>query len=279
MASKDKKLIKLYESDLGEDFNQKLVPFSITSKLDDCVKYDDRVGNCGCPVPFEMRHLVATFDPETSKDKKCLVVKFPVPNIVSIADYVDKLRKCGAVCIDYVGESWKVIPSSYKGKILYVPNYDLIKLNDAGKFSPKVSGRMKEYGSDIAGQYQPKVAIEADPIDLATIILGAAPVKNPDSGLYEITGNESGCTGKLVKQDVCSLSELTARYITLRGNSTYDGISEAQKKIPKIFNRKIPTKNAGDWTLSCIKKISDGFKGIHCFGYQGESITRIDLLI
>lgn len=279
MASKDKKLIKLYKSDLGTEFDQKLVPFSITSKMDDCIQYDDRVGACGCPVPFEMRHLVATFDPEEQKDRKCLIVKFPVPDVADIPDYVDKIRQCGAVCIDLIGEAWSIIPPAYKQQNYYEPSYDLITLAEAGKFSPKLSGRMKEYASDISGQVLlPKLAIEVDPIELATLIFGTAPTKNEDSGLYEPTEQEAGCTGKLVKQDVCSLSDVTARYITLRGNSTYADISEKQKKLPKRFLRKVPLKTKGD-IFTCVRDISQGFEGIQCFGYQGESIARIDLLV
>ncbi len=279
MASKDKKIIELYESDLGTEFNQKYVPFAITSKMDDCITYKDRIGACGCPVPFEMRHLVATFDPDQSADRKCLIVKFPVPKVSSIPDFVSKIRDCGAVCIDLVGEKWGIIPPTYKQTDYYKPNYDLITLANAGKFSPKLAGRMKEYVADIKDQIiLPKLAIEVDPIALATIIFGAAPTKDATSGLYIPTGNETGCTGKIVNQDVCSLSDVVARYITLLGNSTYSGISDNQKKLPKRFSRKVPVKTNDD-IFTCIQKISQGFKGINCFGYQGESISRIDLLV
>jgi len=226
-----------------------------------------------------MRHLVATFDPEDSKDKKCLIVKFPVPTIAEISDYVGKLKKCGAVCIDYVGEAWKIIPPVYKSETIYKPTFDLIKLDEAGKFSPKLAGRMDGYFPDIGGDHKPKIAVEVDPIALATIIFGTAPSKNADSGLYEITGNETGCTGNLIKQDICTIYDVIPRFITLRGNSTYEGVSEAQKKLPKIFNRKVPVQDADSVVLDCIKKISDGFKGINCFGYKGESVSRIDLAI
>jgi hypothetical protein len=278
MAVKDKKVIKEYESDFGSKFNQKLVPFALTAGLDDCIEYEDRVGSCGCPLRFlEMRHLVATFGPDKDKEKNCLQVKFPVPKISDIASYVKKLTDCGAICIDLVGERWQVVPAAYKGETLYTPSYDLIELKK-GRFSAKLSGRMKEYDADITGEFIPKVAIEVDPIKLAGILVGTEPQQDEDSGAYEVTGNESGCTGKLVKQDACSPADISPRYITLLGSSTYEGISDEQKKTSRRFNRKVPVKKASE-VLTCIKNISNGFKGINCYGYQGESISRIDLLV
>lgn len=278
MAVKDKKVVKEYESDFGSKFNQKLVPFTLTANLNDCIEYEDRVGSCGCPLKFlEMRHLVATFGAEKSKDKNCLQVKFPVPKISDISSYVKKLTDCGAVCIDLIGERWAVVPAAWKGETLYTPSYDLIKLKP-GRFSPKLSGRMKEYQPDIDGEFLPRVAIEVDPIELTKILVGVEPKQDENSGAYEVTGEESGCTGKLVKQDSCSPADITPRYITLLGSSTYEGISEEQKKTSRRFSRKVPIKDRSE-VLQCIENISNQFKGINCYGYQGESVERIDLLV
>ncbi len=277
MAVKDQKMIPQYFSDIP-NLTFRNVPFAITANMDDCVLYPDRTGACGCPVNFKMRALIATFDDPNKPERKCLQVRFPVPSVEQIVPITRKLKDCGAICINLDGEEWDILPPKI-GSINYTPSYDLIVL-EGGRFSPKLSGRMAEYNSDINAEqiFRPKVAIEVDPIGLASIILGETPELNPNTNLYTPSGNESGCTGKIIEANICTLATTTPRYITMRGNSTSRTSSSAQRKIPKNFVRKAPVRD----TLKipeCITNISNGFEGIHCFGYKGESIERIDILV
>jgi hypothetical protein len=275
---KAKKMIEEYTSDINA-LKFKFVPFSIREGMDDCIEYPKQKSNCGCPVSFQMRALIATFGDDDPK-RTCLKVRFPIalPDPGIISAQVALLKDCGAICVDLDGEEWGIVPQSLTDASKYTPTYDYIPLIISA-FSPKLSGRMKDYVSDALPttfRPRPKVAIEVDPIGFANDVAVGTVNIDSGTGLPTANGNEDGCTGPLNNQIICLISDIRARYLTVFGNSVKVGGTGADEP-PAIFRRKVPINTLAK-VASCIKKAGN-YTGIHCVGYKGESITRIDLLV
>jgi hypothetical protein len=275
---KAKKRIELYTSDI-DGLTFKDVNFSIREGMDDCISYPAAKSNCGCPVSFQMRALIATFGDDDPK-RTCLKVRFPIalPDPGIISAQVNLLKECGAICVDLDGEEWGIVPNALTDASKYTPSYDFIQLI-VSNFSPKLSGRMKDYVADglpTTFRPKPKVAIEVDPIAFANAVAVGTVNIDAVTGLPKPNGSEAGCTGALNNQIICLISDIRARYLTVFGNSVKVGGNGADEP-PAIFRRKVPI-NTLDKVAPCIK-VAGNYPGIHCVGYKGESITRIDQLV
>ncbi|MEE3716284.1 hypothetical protein V2H45_05950 [Tumidithrix elongata RA019] len=279
---KAKKVLANYISDiqgggLNDDGIYSDIPFSIREGLDDCIPYNNVVSNCLCAIStFNMRALVATFGTK-NPDRSCMSIRFPIPspNPDSIAAFVQKLKACGAICIDLDGEEWKVVPPGLSPRLNYGPTFTPIQL-PVGAFAPKISGRMAEYETDGTVAIQrPKVAVESEPVAFSSIIVGDVVVSTINGIKTASVAGPGGCTGQLLKQDICLLANISPRHAIAYGSSIAAG-NNAVEAVSK-FVRKAPIKRRQD-IIDCIKKLGN-YPGIHCVGYKGESIKNIHELV
>lgn len=288
---RDSKVIPEYKSDLfvgGTDptltndskgiYNN--VPFKIkTGFADTCLpgRYQDNPGSiCGGNTKlFSMRKLVATFGPNTApgtSGKEGSKVEFPVDDIAGLKDDVADLKKCGAVCIDLVGERWKIIPQSIGGQKIYTPDSTVIVLKFGQKI-PSTSGKVNYKSDGLSGTLNigdgdldviATVKWESDPTDFARLI--------------------EDCIGKPDTSKGCAIARSGfkhRRLVAIGTSATTDGTGaddQLTAKDKKVFRREVPVDRSGAYPLACITSFAS-FKGIQCWAYKGEDIKNIHLYL
>ena len=255
-----------YITDFGTTISR--LPFKIRTGFDDCfateADYDVRSGRpiCSQQRIFTPRYLEVTFDekPETNAgdgdglaERAGAKIKFPIPigNQATITAMIAQLKLCGAACIDYVGEAWRIVPPS-------LANYTAggsvkMVLPDDGEFADKRAGRIIYSPNFQASTVKAKVAYEIEPTALSTVI--------------------NACVGSIDESPVCEVTAIQPRYAIARGSVDNPDNPKA------VFSRKGPIASAdGASILDCIKNIGD-LPFVECVGYQGEVVKRIDILV
>jgi hypothetical protein len=257
--------------------------FSMRAGYDDCILqnpqiYSDSGLGCVCGVSglFTPRYLQAKFSSETAPgtpSRNCAVIKFPVPirSSVLIASMVAQLKSCGAVCVDYIGEKWNTVPPAIGG---YTPSSALFTVS-AGVRSRKVSGVNIEYNSDALGDNQvANVLYEAEPFSLTGAVLTPSGEITPGADF-------ENCHGELSQGAACSFgSSLKARKAILAFQYQVTpgaGVTGSTVLLPKRGSRGVPIASAAD-ILGCIGSLGN-ISGVNCVGYEGESISRVDLFV
>lgn len=266
--------IGTYESDLGIEV--KKLPFKIRAGFTDCFDSDDdfdydlRSGRqtiCSSTRLFVPRHLKVSFGekpevPESAPGagdgrpadpgRAGSIIKFPVKDNSSstLQALVNKLKACGALCMDYVGEYWKVVPPSLAN---YTVGTQKMALPNDGQFADKRSGRMI-YNSDVLGATTPtSVAYEILPTELSTVI--------------------DGCVGTLDESPVCEIVDISPRHGIAKG-----AVDNALN--PKAtFSRKTFIASADSAAITDCLRLVGNLAFVQCVGYQGESIKRAELLV
>ena len=254
MAKVNTLFVPAYESDWNGTFTN--VPFKQKVGFSNLAGEDGlyvfrQPGNNNCSPQsalYKMRRLRATFvNANDPKDQAS--VEYPVPNILNIPTMIAGLRASGAVCIDLIGEDWYYVPPAV-GE--YEPTRGNFTLPTAAQRDPKITGQMPDYGSDI---FNSAVASPIRPVEP----LPAA----------EFTTAIETCFGTLQTRASlpCGLgSGFLPRAVIWKGLNQDNG----------VISRTITVKNKTD-VKACMQAFA-GIEGLYCFGYQGESSKRVDLI-
>lgn len=267
----------VYESDIkrgGKNNDGKYdLSFTTAAGYDDCIPsdvYTTDDGKCICSPSglFTPRYVVAKFaaTPSTSSlTRNCAILKLDVPkaDAAMIKSFVDKLKECGAICVDYVGESWNAVPPKIGD---YTPTFTPVFALTVGVQSRKVSGVNVEYTSEALGDNQvASVIYEAQPFQLTSASI--ANGKATPGGAFK------NCHGDLVDGASCgSASTLSPRLLVVGFRYTAPGST-----VEKRGRRQVTIPKFSD-LLNCIKNLGD-IAGVNCIGYEGETVKRVDLLV
>lgn len=211
-----------------------------------CGDYEDPPAGVVCGGTgnlFKMRALIATY---VDGEK----VKFPVSTNAKIVPCIQTLKAVeGVVCIDLEGEEWGVVPPLLAG---YTPVNTVYTLPTKEK-SDKTTGSF-DYTSDISGLIGDKFAIEENPTEISSKLLG--------------------CLAARRDKDKCVLGAgIKARHVIAIANGSYEdkpagilgGAIIRKGKVSLLAN-----------VLDCIRAVGDVTL---CVGYKGESAKNVHLLV
>lgn len=238
MARIESKSIATYTSDLGIVYPN--VRFKLkagrTDLVQGCEIYNDPEGICPSNgLIRRMRALIITM----SDGEK---VRFPISTSTNIAACVRALTsQSGVECIDLDGEEWGVVPPTIGGYTSYRGTYIL----GVGSKADKLTGSY-DYTSDVLGLVGDKYAVETDPEELSTQLIG--------------------CLASRRDKDRCVLGAgVKARHVIAIANGAANSVIVRKGKVSTV-----------DTVLSCISAV--GNRAL-CMGYKGESIRNVHLLV
>lgn len=254
MAKVSTYFVNNYESDWNGTFTN--VPFKQKAGFANLAGIDENYifrapssRNCSPQAAlFTMRRLRATFvNANDPKDQAS--VEYPIPATSQIPTMIAALRANGAVCIDLLGEEWYFVPPAV-GE--YEPSRGNFTLPTTAQRDPKITGQMPDYGSDIFNG------------DVASPIRPVEPLP-----AAEFTTAIETCFGTLQTRASlpCGLgSGFLPRAVIWKGLNQDNG----------NISRTITVKRK-DEVKTCMQAFA-GINGLYCFGYQGESSKRVDLI-
>ena len=254
MAKISTLFVPTYESDWNGTFTnvpfKQKVGFSNLAGSDGLYVFREP-GSRSCSAQsalFTMRRLRATFvNDNDPKDQA--TVEYPVPNILNIPTMVAGLRASGAVCIDLIGEEWYSIPPAI-GE--YTPARGNFTLPVQAQRDPKITGQMPDYGSDI---FNGAVASAIRPVEP----LPGAPFANAIQSCFGTLQTRASLP--------CGLGTgFLARALIWKGLNQDNG----------VISRTITVKDRTG-VKACMQAFGN-IEGLYCFGYQGESSKRVDLI-
>jgi len=236
--------------------------------------YTPRSGTLTCSATklLKPRHVVATFKSGTK-------IIYPVPRPDVLDDMILILKPSAvdgaipgegsdeAICIDYIGEKWNLVPpgiigaksSDYKQNAYGTGDFD----DGTGKTS-----YVFDYYSDIAGKTPISVAISNDSNVLRNCQReGMTDYKEKTKALCNASGNNIRPRHFVmrggIEGDANSILPGGKQDFTFSRNAYVSGIDTP------ILPGSDQAKEVGKNIVKCAQ----------CLGYQGETISRVDLLI